>query len=239
MNKSSNVGLLLLHALPLDESMWSAQMDLVSGSTYAPALYGFGHTLEAWAKGVLKRVTNNKLIVVGCSIGGSCALEMAVADPERIAALVLIGTKAKHDPDPALHASALDVIESAGINGAWTRYWGPMFSSSVSLDVVEAAKSIALSQSPQDIACGVTAFHRRKSRDRFLSQFRSPVIVISGEDDPAPGPKASAELAASAPLGSFHVIPSCGHYVPLERPEALNAILRGVLTAQFQEGSQV
>ena len=31
--------------------------------------------------------------------------------------------------------------------------------------------------------------------------------------------------------GSLDVIPECGHYVPIEQPEALNAILRGVIAA--------
>jgi pimeloyl-[acyl-carrier protein] methyl ester esterase len=69
-------------------------------------------------------------------------------------------------------------------------------------------------------------FHTRPSRDAFLSGFSGPVIVVSGADDIAPGPKASAEQAALTRNGEFHLIPDCGHYVPLEKPEALNAILR-------------
>lgn len=232
MRKDSKPGLLFLHALPLDGTMWSGQMNLIPGSTYAPALYPFGTRLEDWAAGILQQIEHERLIVVGCSVGGSCALELAATVPERIAALVLIGTKARHTPDPALHASALDVIERTGVDGAWPRYWAPLFSQSVDLEVRDTAQRTALSQTPQDIARGVSAFHSRQSRDGLLSTFQSPVTVISGDEDPAPGPKVSAELAASAPKGSFHIIPSCGHYVPLEQPEALNAILRPVIAAQ-------
>jgi pimeloyl-ACP methyl ester carboxylesterase len=48
---------------------------------------------------VLRLAKGDRLIVVGCSVGGSCALELAVAAPDRIAALVLIGTKAERRPD--------------------------------------------------------------------------------------------------------------------------------------------
>ena len=232
MSQSSNLGLLFLHALPLDGSMWAAQMNLLPGSSFSPTLYGFGDTVEAWAIEALKRATSDRLIVVGCSVGGSCALEVAAAAPERVAALVLIGTKAKHDPDPDLKASALELIEQAGISGAWAKYWAPLFSSSADQEVVEAARNTALFQQLNDIACGVTVFHSRRSRERLVSEFQSPIIVITGEDDVAPGLKASAELAASAEQGSLHVIPSCGHYVPLEQPNALRAILGDVIKAQ-------
>ena len=72
----------------------------------------------------------------------------------------------------------------------------------------------------------------RRSRDQVVSECQSPIIVITGEDDVAPGLEASAKLAASAKRGSLHVIPSCGHYVPLEKPDALSAILSDVIKAQ-------
>lgn len=229
--QTTDIGLVLLHALPLDGSMWAAHLDLLPGSTYAPTLYGFGNSLEAWAGEVLRRTTPEKLIVVGCSVGGSCALEVAALSPERIAALVLIGTKAKHSPDPALHASAIDLLEKRGIGAAWMKYWAPLFSDVTDRGVVAAAKNIATSQPPEDIARGVTAFHTRRSRDRLLSDCQCPIIVVTGEDDVAPGPQASAALAASARHGSLHVVPSCGHYVPLERSAVFRSILKDVIAA--------
>ncbi|MBX4910893.1 MULTISPECIES: hypothetical protein [Rhizobium] len=37
----SKLELLLLHALPLDGTMWAEQMELLPGATYAPTLYSF------------------------------------------------------------------------------------------------------------------------------------------------------------------------------------------------------
>jgi pimeloyl-ACP methyl ester carboxylesterase len=223
--------LLFLHALPLDGSMWAGQGQLLPGSTYAPALYAFGDSIEAWAAGALKLAKGDRLVVVGCSVGGSCALEVAVAAPDRVAALVLIGTKAAHRPDPALHASALQTIQEKGLEEAWNVFWAPLFSRSTNGQVIGDAKRTMLRQSPLDVARGVTAFHSRPSRDLFLSAFPGPVIVVTGADDIAPGPKVSAAQATSAPNGRLHVVPDCGHYVPLERPEVLNSILREVIAA--------
>src|SRR5262245_21762001 len=134
--------LLFLHALPLDGSMWAGQAELLPGSTYAPTLYALGDTVEAWAAKTLKLAKGNRLIVVGCSVGGSCALELAVAAPDRIAALVLIGTKAGHRPDPALHASALETLRGKGMEEGWRTYWAPLLSSSTDNQIISDAKRL-------------------------------------------------------------------------------------------------
>jgi pimeloyl-ACP methyl ester carboxylesterase len=220
------LALLFLHALPLDGSMWVKHKELLPGSTYTPTLYPLGDSIEAWAAATLKLVKEDHLIVVGCSIGGSCALELAVAAPDRVAALVLIGTKAAHRPDPALHASLLCMLQEKGLEEAWKIVWAPLFSSFADSQMISDAKRKTLLQSPLDVARGVTAFHSRPNRDQFLSAFPGPVIVITGADDNTPGPKVSAAQADSAQHGRLHIIQECGHYVPLERPECLNSILR-------------
>jgi pimeloyl-ACP methyl ester carboxylesterase len=229
MTARQKLELLFLHALPLDGSMWAGQMQLLPGSTYAPTLYPLGDSIEAWAAAVLKVAKGDRLIVVGCSVGGSCALELAVAAPERIAALVLIGTKAERRPDPAYHASVLETLQENGLEQAWKAMWAPLFSRSASARVIDDAKRILLRQSPLDVARGVTVFHTRPSRG--LSAFRCPVIVVTGADDVAPGPSVSKAQADSAQHGQLHVVPECGHYVPLERPEVLNSILLELIDA--------
>jgi pimeloyl-ACP methyl ester carboxylesterase len=223
--------LLLLHALPLDGSMWAAQQHLLPGSTYAPTLYPFGDSIEAWAAAALKLAKGDRLIVVGCSVGGSCALELAVAAPERIAALVLIGTKAERRPDPAQHASALETLQENGLEQAWNVMWAPLFSRAASARVIDDAKRITLRQSPLDVARGVTVFHTRPSRGQLLSALRCPVVVVTGAEDVAPGPGVSKAQADCAQYSQLHVVPECGHYVPLERPEVLNSILLELIDA--------
>jgi pimeloyl-ACP methyl ester carboxylesterase len=231
MTAKQKLELVFLHALPLDGAMWAGQQQLLPGSTYAPTLYPLGGSIEAWAAAVLRIAKGDRLIVVGCSVGGSCALELAVAAPERIAALVLIGTKAARRPDPALHASVLETLRENGLEQAWNGMWAPLFSRSTSAQVIGEAKLITLRQSPKDVARGVTVFHTRPSRDQLLSALRCPVIVVTGAEDVAPGPGVSKAQADCAPHGQLHVVPECGHYVPLERPEALNSILQEVIDA--------
>jgi pimeloyl-ACP methyl ester carboxylesterase len=94
--------------------------------------------------------------------------------------------------------------------------------------VIGDAKRMMLRQPPLDVARGVTAFHSRPSRDQFLSAFPRPVIVVTGADDNVKGSTAQAN---SARYGRLHVVPKCGHYVPLEQPECVNSILRELIAS--------
>lgn len=226
---SNRPELLLLHALPLDASMWVNQIDLLPADTVAPTLYRFGDRIESWANSALAEAKGNRLVVVGCSVGGSCALEIAALAPERVAALVLIGTKADHSPDRALRDAALRTIATDGLEAAWEAYWAPLFSPHISTEVVAQARALALRQSPDELARGINAFHTRPSRGQVLMDLACPIMVVTGADDVAPGPETSARQAEMARLGRLHVIPDCGHYVPMEKPAVLNDILREVI----------
>jgi pimeloyl-ACP methyl ester carboxylesterase len=223
------LGLLLLHALPLDGSMWASQMDLLPGAVWAPTLYGLGDCIGAWAAGALRQVPCEHLIVAGCSVGGSCALEVAALAPERVAALVLIGAKAAHRPDPTFRDAALAQLQGGGVEIAWARYWAPLFSQQTDPAVVEAARQTALRQGPEALARGVSVFHSRPGREALVACWPGPLWVVTGAEDPTPGPEACHALAASAPNAQLRVLPSCGHYVSLEQPRVLRALLAEVL----------
>lgn len=209
--------------------MWRGQRDLLPGATHAPTLYGLGDSVAGWAAAVLGQVPGGSLIVVGNSIGGSCALEMAALAPDRIAALVLVGAKAAHRPDPALRATALSVLSARGVDAAWERFWAPLFGRSAAPQLLADAKRIAAGQPLHDLARSVSAFHARPGREALLPALRCPVICVSGDQDTAPGPAVTAAQARAARHGRCVIVPDCGHYVPMERPEALNAILQALM----------
>ncbi len=221
--------LVLLHALPFDGSMWTEQRGVLPGHTHTPTMYGFGETLPQWASEILGDLGGDRLIVVGNSIGGSCALEMAAVAPERIAALVLIGAKAGHRRDPALRSEAIELLRNSGVEAAWDRYWDPLISSSAPSGVRMRARSWAKNVDWKAIAKGVDAFHTRPSRDDLLPRLKYPVVCISGDHDVAPGPLIMGKQARSAADGHLFVIPQCGHYVPFEKPAALNDILHTLI----------
>lgn len=146
-------------------------MDLwsLADAVHAPTLYGAGGSLTAWAATALADVPAGPCVVVGNSVGGSCALELTHLAPQRVRALVLIGAKAGVRPDPAFREEAIRLIRDEGIDAAWDRYWGRLFALDCDPAVVEVAKTIAQRLPVDHIVNGVRAFHTRPDRGAFLA----------------------------------------------------------------------
>jgi pimeloyl-ACP methyl ester carboxylesterase len=72
--------LVLLHALPFDERLWDTPRPTLADA-FVPSLYGLGRSVQEWAGAILSECRDEELLVVGSSVGGSCALEVARAAP--------------------------------------------------------------------------------------------------------------------------------------------------------------
>jgi pimeloyl-ACP methyl ester carboxylesterase len=230
------VRVVLLHALPFDGRMWRAERDLLGSEALAPSLYRFGARLEDWAQGVLDLVGGEPLVVVGCSVGGSCALEIARAAPDQVAGIVLVGAKAGVRPDPALRDRAVRLLAEHGLEAAWRAFWRPLFGRGTPADVLAEAHRLALDQDVDDVIRGVRAFHDRRDLTAFARAWPKPLVVVSGDQDRTPPPVTAAQIATTtAPRRRFHLVPDCGHYVPLENPTALHTLLAPTLAGAASE----
>lgn len=219
--------LIFLHALPFDGSMWRAKMDLGPGRTLAPTLYDLGDSLEECASSVLELAGSEPCVVIGSSIGGSCALEVARAAPEQVAGIVLIGAKAGVRPDPVLRDEAICVLETRGVEAAWARFWAPLFGRNTSAAVIAAARELALRQHAADLVRGVRAFHDRRDHTDWVARWRRPLVVIHGAEDVTPAPSTATRVV----LGEqrrFYLV-DCGHYVNLEQPAVFRSLLSSAL----------
>src|SRR5262249_2498290 len=91
----------------------------------APTLYHCGEDIGEWGRAALDSVGDGPIVVVGNSIGGSCALEVARLAPNKVKALVLVGAKPGHRRDPELPDEATGLIGAEGLRAAWQRYCRP------------------------------------------------------------------------------------------------------------------
>lgn len=106
------VPLVLLHAFPLDSSMWSPVLPALRGipvvTIDAP---GFGDApprehagLEEYAHDVVvavRELGHDQAVIAGLSMGGYVAMAVAEATPGVLAGIGLLSTKAAADAEPA------------------------------------------------------------------------------------------------------------------------------------------
>lgn len=221
--------LVLLHALPLDGRMWDATRKRYGGA-FAPTLYGLGDSVRDWAGAVLEHCGGDELLIVGNSVGGSCALEVARAAPEQVRGVILVSAKAGVRHDPRARDEAIRTLGHDGVEAAWHRYWAPLFSTQADPEVVSAARSLALEQDVADLITGVRAFHDRRDHSEFMRTWTGQVCVVSGAEDGSPAPATAARSVDGT--GAVQVIAEgSGHYVPLERPSALEHAIENQLRA--------
>jgi len=146
--------------------------------------------------------------------------------PDRVAGIVLIGSKAAVRRDPNSRDQAVRVLIDDGVDAAFTACWRPLFGQQTAPEVLCAARESAVAIGAAWLADGVRAFHDRPDRAAALAATGVPILVINGDQD---RPQAGAAMAATSRTASFAVMEDCGHYPPLERPHELARLIQQVI----------
>ena len=180
----------------------------------APRHPGFGHTPRpAWFRSVhdiaylyldlLDRLDLNDTVLVGSSLGGWIALEMAVRSQSRIGRLVLIDSVGVKFGDREQRDIA-DIYALAGRRGARAaplptrRVTSPITAGSTT---ARRWRSRATARRPRSTAGSRTCTTRRSSIGCTGS--RGPALVLWGEKDGIVAPSYGERLAAALPNASF------------------------------------
>jgi pimeloyl-ACP methyl ester carboxylesterase len=220
----------LLHALPLDERMWEPQLPALAGhDVQAPKLYELGSSMDEWALGVLQRLPG-RFVAVGASMGGYCACAIARLAPERLAGIVLVGSRADADPPERapLREEWIGIAREHGGAGMWEAMAKGFFTPGADPAAVERAHEIVVEQEPDGLVRAIEAIRDRPDSTEAATS-GIPLLVVAGEEDGLVPPQVAETLAAASPAGRAEVIEGCGHLPSIERPEELNRILTSFL----------
>jgi pimeloyl-ACP methyl ester carboxylesterase len=196
----------LLHALPFDERMWKPQLPALRGyEVVTPRLYGRGPSIEGWTRSLLEEL-DGPLVLIGASMGGYCALEMAREAPERMRGVALVGSRAGAD-SPERRAQRDEVIEKLRTEGQ------------------EAVWPEQDPQDPAELVDAVEALRDRRDASDVAASLEVPLLVCVGTADELTSADEARSIAESAPRGRLEVFEGAGHIIGLDQPKRLGDVL--------------
>jgi len=245
--------LVLVHAGICDSGMWDPQWRSLAGShrLLRHDMRGFGrsplppgpYSHARDLLDVMDAAGFGRAAIAGTSLGGRVALEVAVAAPDRVSALVLVGSgltghewsQAVRDygaaEDAAVERGDLDAAAELNV-----RFWvdGPQRDATqvdaAVRDHVRAMQRRALDlQVPMWEEAGEEPLVPDLG-DR-LGEVRQPALVLVGEVDQPDIHAIAARLVAGIPAAAFATIPAAAHLPSLERPEPFDRLVTGFLSA--------
>jgi 3-oxoadipate enol-lactonase len=241
----------LIHEGICDSGMWDPQWQSLRGS-YRLLRYdmrGFGSSPlppEPYSNArdlldVMDAAGIGAAALVGVSMGGRVALEVAVAQPARVSALVLVGTglpghewsQAVRDygaaEDEAIGRGDLDAAAELNV-----RFWvdGPQRDpSQVDAAVRDRVRAMQRRALELQVPMWEEADEELLTPDleQRLGEVRQPALVLVGELD-QPDIHAIAErLTDALPNATFAAIPGAAHVPSMEQPEHFDRLVTDFL----------
>jgi 3-oxoadipate enol-lactonase len=223
----------LLHSALGDSRLWHNQIGVLGGAhqVLAPDLPGFGtEPLPTGSVSFVDRVTPHlPAALVGNSFGGGVALRTALAYPDQVTRLALIGSGLpdwEWSDELREHFAREEEAYEAGDFDAATElnmeFWvAPEFRDEVRPQQQLANELQTVDEDPEVVWPELAP----------LSSLTMPVLVVVGDQDKSDFIAIARHLAAEIPGAELAVVAGAGHLVGLERPEELNALLLDFLVS--------
>ena len=182
-------------------------------------------SMEAMIQAV-GRVSFERFVLIGFSMGGHIAQEFALRYPERLDGLIVLGASSEGYPMDEKHKvmASLPLIERGQFHGITDRRLREFIHPDAYEDAVlrHLIQDMAGVDAKEVYLRQVRATLERRNLTQDMRSIHCPVLFIGGLDDeivPIGSIKRSAENIDGA---RFAALERCGHFVTLERPEAVN-----------------
>lgn len=240
----------LLHAGICDSRMWDDQVPALAAHFRVVRydLRGYGRTPitdVTYAhyqdlRALFDRWELDAAHLVGASKGGTIALDFALAYPERVRSVTMVGSNpsgfAFEGDEPPIWSALVAAFEAKEIEKAaeldvqlWVDGWEfrPAGSAPAAVrEKVIAMDSIALANEMKGV--GQETQPEAKAMDR-LHDLRAPLCAIAGDSDDANMQRAAQVMATAVENGRYHIIADTAHLPNMEKPEEFNQLLLNFL----------
>ena len=175
--------------------------------------------------------------LVGASMGGMIAQEIAISFPQRVRSLTSIMSTTGNPkvPPPTPEATALLMAPPpatreeyfARFAQTWKILRVGSFPQDEALDRSRAERTFERGLNPAGVGRQLRAILASGSRKQRLASVKAPTLVIHGTVDPLVRPEGGKDTAASIPGAKLLMIERMGHALPIPMwPQIIDAIDR-------------
>ncbi len=232
-------GLLLLHAFPLDSSMWAPQVSAfgdrlpvaavdfpgLGASSETPEVMSMDAAAEAGLK-ALDAAGIERAVVCGLSMGGYAALAFVRNYPDRVAGLVLANTRSGADNEAGKEGrKALAARLRAEGSQFLVDSPPPLLSAGASEELWGQIKDIIRKQRPEAIAAAALGMGERPDYTGDLEKIVVPTLVITSSGDTLIPADATTPMASQISGAQLEIIEGAGHLSNFEAPAEFNRVL--------------
>jgi pimeloyl-ACP methyl ester carboxylesterase len=196
-------------------------LDLPGHGAIAHRTFRLGQAVDQVAR-IIDEAAGGHALVVGLSVGGYVAMELAARHPERVAGLMICG--ATTEPwaimrRPELVAARLVLALEKERRAHWSRFLPQPIALTVA-DGVTGGRGIRFDGGTQ----ALLEVMGRRFRPR-LARYPGQTLIVNGARDRLMR-RHEGEFLKSAQRGSLLVLANTGHMINLEDPDRFNALVR-------------
>jgi len=173
--------------------------------------------------------------LVGASMGGMIAQEIAISFPQRVRSLTSIMSTTGNPkvPPPTREAAAMLMAPPPATKEeyferfaqTWKVLRAGSFPQDEALDRARAERTFERGLNPAGVGRQLRAILASGNRKKRLGSVTAPTLVIHGTIDPLVRPEAGKDTAASIPGAKLLMIEGMGHALPIPMwPQIIDAI---------------
>jgi pimeloyl-ACP methyl ester carboxylesterase len=187
--------------------------------------------------------------LVGASMGGMIAQEIAISFPERVRSLTSIMSSTGNPKLPQASREAMAILMAPPpatreeYLDRFVKTWKVLrvgsFPEDEELDIARGKRTYERGLNPAGVGRQLRAILASGSRKERLAAVKAPTLVIHGTVDPLVRPEGGMDTAASIPGAKLLMIPGMGHALPIPFwPQIIDAIARHAKEASGKAAHQ-
>jgi pimeloyl-ACP methyl ester carboxylesterase len=229
----------LIHGLGSTANVWEPQVRALAdrftlirfdleGAGRSPAAGAL--SIESWVDDLAALLDAHRIAAarfVGHSLGTLILQHFTVRHPQRVQKLALIGVnrapnearrQAVRERVAKVRASGLESIVDTVVKGGLSEH-----TLRDRPEIAAFVRELLLRQDPEGYARSCEAMAASVAAD--AAAIRCPVLLVAGREDGVSPPAASEGMATELAQGRAVVLERCGHWHPIEQPQAVSAAL--------------